>query len=127
MKIVIWAVTVVIALLGTLLVAVMAFTVGWLSDNMAGSADWVKQLAQVPVPAWLSLFLDPAMVEWVRTASAGVITAVASSLPWLAPMLGWVVPVLWVVWLIVLICLLALAGGLHYAVGRRRNLTRSNG
>jgi hypothetical protein len=127
MKILIWAITAVVALLGTLLVAVMAFTVGWLSDNMAGSADWVKQLTQVPVPAWLSLFLDPAMVEWVRTASVGVITAVATGLPWLAPMLGWVVPVLWVVWLIVLICLLALAVGLHYAVGRRRSDARSNG
>jgi hypothetical protein len=127
MKILIWVITTVVALLGTLLVAVMAFTVGWLSDNMATGADWVKQLTQVPVPAWLSLFLDPAMVEWVRTASVGVITAVATGLPWLAPMLGWVVPVLWVVWLIVLICLLALAVGLHYAVGRRRGLTRSNG
>jgi hypothetical protein len=127
MKILIWAITTMIALLGTLLVAVMAFTVGWLSDNMAAGADWVKQLAQVPVPAWLSLFLDPAMVEWVRTASVGVITAAATGLPWLAPMLGWVVPALWVVWLIVLICLLALAGGLHYAVGRRRSGARSNG
>jgi hypothetical protein len=123
MKILIWAITAVIALLGSLLVAVMAFTVGWLSDNMAGGPDWVKQLAQVPVPAWLSLFLDPAMVEWVRTASAGMISAVATGLPWLAPMLGWVVPALWVIWLIVLICLVGLASVLHYLVGRGRNAT----
>jgi hypothetical protein len=127
MQILIWTITAVAALLGTVLVAVMAFSVGWLSDNMASGADWVKQLAQVPVPAWLSLLLDPAMVEWVRTASAGVITAVAAGLPWLAPMLGWVVPALWVVWLIVLLGLLVLAGGLHYAVARRRSQTRSNG
>jgi hypothetical protein len=121
MKILIWTITAVIALLGSLLVAVMAFTVGWLSDNMAGGADWVKKLAQVPVPAWLSLLLDPAMVSWVRTASAGMISAVATGLPWLAPMLGWVVPALWVIWLIVLICLVGLASVLHYLVGRGRN------
>lgn len=120
MKILIWIITALVAMLGTLLVAVMAFTIGWLSDNMAGGADWVNQLAQVPVPAWLSLYLDPAMMALVRTASVGVITSVATGLPWLAPMLGWVAPVLWVMWLIVLVGLLVLAGGLHYVVGRRR-------
>ena len=120
MKILIWVITALVALFGTLLVAVIAFTVDWLSDNMAGGADWVNQLAQVPVPAWLSLYLDPAMMAWVNTASVGVITSVATGLPWLAPMLGWVAPVLWVMWLIVLVGLLVLAGGLHYAVGRRR-------
>jgi hypothetical protein len=127
MKILIWSTTALVALLGTLLVAVMGFALGWLSDNMAGGADWVKQIGQVPVPAWLSLFLGPAMLEWVHTASVGAISAVATGLPWLAPVLGWVVPAMWVVWLIVLICLLVLASGLHYAVGRRRSHTRSNG
>jgi hypothetical protein len=127
MKILIWAIAAVAALLGTLLVAVTASAVGWLGDNMAGGADWVKQLALMPVPAWLSLFLDPAMVEWVHSATLGAISAVATGLPWLAPMLGWVVPVLWVVWLIILICIIGLASGLHYAVGRRRSQTRSNG
>jgi hypothetical protein len=123
MKILIWVITALIALLGTLLVAVMAFTVGWLSDNMAGGSDWVKQLAQVPVPAWLSSFLDPAMLDWVRTASVGALSAVATGLPWLAPMLGWVAPVLWVVWAIVLIAILLIASGLHYAAGRRGTRT----
>ncbi len=121
MKILIWAITTVVALLGTLLVAVMAFTVGWLSDNMAGGADWVKQLTQVPVPAWLSSFLDPAVLEWVHSATLGAIGAVAAGLPWLAPMLGWIAPALWVVWVVVLLCLIGLASGLHYAAGRRRS------
>lgn len=127
MKIFIWTMTAIVALLGTLLVAVMAFAAGWLSDNMAGGAGWATQLAQVPVPAWLSLLLDPAMVEWVRAASTSVLSAVATGLPWLAPMLGWVVPMLWVLWLIVLIFVLAVATGLHFAVGRKRSLTRFNG
>jgi hypothetical protein len=126
MKFLIWGITALVALVGTVLVAVMASALGWLGDNMAGGADWVKQLAQVPVPAWLSLYLEPAMLEWVRAASVGVLGAVATGLPWLAPMLGWVAPALWVVWLIVLVCLLALAGGLHYAVGRRRSQTPSH-
>jgi hypothetical protein len=123
MKILIWSITALVAILGTLLVAVMGFTVGWLSDNMAGGADWVKQLGQVPVPAWLSLVLGPAMLEWVHTASVGAISAVATGLTWVAPMLGWVVPV----WLIVLIGLVVIASGLHYAVGRKRSQTRLNG
>ncbi len=127
MKFLIWGVTALVALAGTLLVAVMASAVGWLGDNMAGGADWVKQLTQVPVPAWLSLYLEPAMMEWVRAASVGALGAVATGLPWLAPMLGWVAPALWVVWLIVLVCLLALASGLHYAVGRRRSRALSHG
>jgi hypothetical protein len=121
MKILIWAITTVVALLGTLLVAMMAFTVGWLSDNMAGGADWVKQLTQVPVPAWLANFLDPAMLEWVHSATLSAIGAVAAGLPWLAPMLGWIAPALWVVWVIVLLCLIGLASGLHYVAGRRHS------
>ena len=119
MKILIWAITGILALSGTLLVAVMAATVGWLSDNMAGGTDWVKQLGQVPVPAWLSSLVSPAWVEWLTTVSAGIINAVTTGLPWLAPMLGWIAPALWAVWLVVLIGLLAIASGLHYAVGRK--------
>ncbi len=126
MKILIWSLTAVVTLLGTLLVIVLAFAVGWLSDNMGGGADWVKQLSQLPVPAWLSVFLDPAAMEWVRVAGATAMQSVATGLPWVAPMIGWMVPALWVVWIIVLICLIGVACGLHYLVGRKRRLPASD-
>lgn len=121
MKILIWTVTVVLALLGTVLLALLAFTVGWVSDNMVTGADWIERLSQLPVPGWLSLFLDPAAAEWVRGALAAGMGALATGLPWVAPVLGWLVPVMWVIWAMVLVGLIALASGLHYAVGRKRS------
>jgi hypothetical protein len=120
MKILIWSVTVVLAVLGTGLLALLAFTVGWVSDNMATGANWIERLSQLPVPGWLSLFLDPAAAEWVRSVLAAGMGAMAAGLPWLAPVLGWLVPVMWVIWAIVLVGLVAVASGLHYAVGRKR-------
>ena len=120
MKILIWAITATVAIFGTLTVLVLASGIGWMADNMTNNADWVKQIAQWPTPAWLSPWFDATALEPIRAAIASGLHALANSLPWLAPMLGWLVPVMWVLWTLALLCLLAVALGLHYWVGRSR-------
>jgi hypothetical protein len=121
MKILLWTVTGIAAMLCTLLAVLFASAIGWLASHMAGSADLINQAAQWPVPAWLAAFFNPALLEPVRTAVVAVIGAVATGVPWVAPMLTWLVPVVWVVWALLMFGLIALAGGVHYAIGRRYN------
>jgi hypothetical protein len=121
MKILLWTVTGIAAMLCTLLAVLFASAIGWLATHMAGSADLINQAAQWPVPAWLAAFFNPALLEPVRAAVVGVMDAVATGLPWVAPMLTWLVPVVWVVWVLLMFGLIALAGGVHYAIGRRYN------
>lgn len=118
MKILIWAITAIIALMGTVALLLLGSGIGWMVDNMASGADWVKQIALWPTPAWLSPWFDAAAMESIRAAMASGLQTFATGLPWLAPMLGWLVPVMWVLWVLILICLIALALGLHYVVGR---------
>ncbi len=122
MKIVIWVLTGIIVVFGTLVLLVLGSGIGWAVDNMAGSADWVKQIAQWPMPAWLSPWFDAAALESIRAAMTAALEAFATGLPWLAPMLGWLVPLMWVLWALVVVCLLAVALGLSYLLGRGRKL-----
>ena len=79
--------------------------------------------AQWPVPAWLALWVDPAWVGLVQQAWADTFAWLSGLLPATAGMagavLGWVAPLLWVVWAVVLGLMLLLAGGLHWLMARR--------
>jgi hypothetical protein len=120
MKILIWVVTGMIALFGTLMVLLLTSAIGWLADNTGGTVDLASRVAQWPVPPWLSAWLDPAMLEWMREATTAALQAMASAAPWLSSLLGWVGPVIWVLWAVVLFGMFALAGGGHYLLHRKR-------
>jgi hypothetical protein len=122
MKILLWTIMGIAAMLCTILAVLFASAIGWLANHMAGSADLINQAAQWPVPAWLAAFFNPALLEPVRTAVVAVINTVATGLPWVAPMLVWLVPVVWVVWALVMLCLIALTSGVHYAIARKYNV-----
>ena len=119
MKILLWVVVLIAAMLCTLLAVLFASVVGWLSTHMAGSADVISQAAQWPLPAWLAAFFSPALLEPMRTAVVVVIDALATGIPWVAPLLGWLVPVVWIVWALVVLGLIAVGSGVHYAIGRK--------
>jgi hypothetical protein len=119
-KILIWAVTGLIAVFGTLMVLLLTSAIGWLADNTAGAVDLAGRAAQWPVPPWLSAWADPATLEWLRQAITSALQALESATPWLSFMLGWVGPVIWVLWAMVLLGMFALAGGGHYLLHRKR-------
>lgn len=118
MKFLLWSVTGLIALLGTLAVALMAGAAGWLADNAAVPAAWAGQMAQWPVPPWLALWVDPVMLEWLRSALPIALEWLAATLPGAGPLLQWVAPVLWISWAVLLLCLLTVAGVAHVAIGQ---------
>lgn len=126
MKWLLWGVVALAALFWTGLVAVGAQISEWLAATVAsgqavevarGAADW-------PVPAWLALWVDPAWVALLQQAWADSLTWLSDLLPATAgvagTVLGWVGPLLWLVWALGLGLMLLLAGGLHWLLARRR-------
>ncbi len=118
MKILIWVVAAIVALLLTGFVATLASAVGWLASLTPGALESMSRISQWPVPAWLALWLDPVVVERALGWLAGVLQTAATEAPWLTSLLGWVVPVLWSLWALVMLCLLVVTGLVHALVSK---------
>jgi hypothetical protein len=120
MRTLIWAIAAIVAVLVTLTVLVLASAIGWLVDLTPGALESVGRVAQWPVPAWLALWVDPAQVEQMLGMVSKWLQSLATYAPWLSSLLGWIVPVLWIFWALVMLCLLAVAGLVHALVGKSR-------
>jgi hypothetical protein len=120
MKILLWCVFVLLAGLWTGLVALTAQVTEWVLAAL-GSGQ-VTDLAQVagqwPVPAWLALWVDTAWLQALQAALVSGVQWVAQGLPFAAGLLGWITPLLWFVWGLVLCLMLAFAIAGHWLVGR---------
>lgn len=122
MKWLLWAGVALLALMWTGLVAVAAQLSDWLASTVASGETVALVRGAVQWPGWL-LWLDPAWLEAMRQAWTDVLAWVTAILPtsagWAGTMLGWVAPLLWVVWAVVLGLMLMLAGGVHWWLARR--------
>lgn len=122
MKVALWLLVVVLAALwtgGAALTAFVAQAVGLLIAS-GGATDLGQAAAQVPVPAWLALWgIDPAWVRGLQETLLWVLQAFVDLLPWIGSALGYLVPLVWVLWAIGLFVLLLLAGTAHVFLGRR--------
>ena len=118
MKTFVWIATVLLALVWTVSAAVLASLAGWLAANVGDAGTLTGQMAQWPVPEWLALWVGPEFLTWLRSAATGLMGWGAAALPAFGALLGWLAPLVWVVWALGMVCLIALAGGAHYAAGR---------
>lgn len=122
MKIALWLLVFLLAALWTGGAALTALLTQAASGLMAsgGAADLGQAAAQVPVPAWLALWgIDPAWVRGLQESLLWALQAMRDLLPWIGSALGYLVPLVWVLWALGLIVLLLLAGGAHLLLGRR--------
>ena len=120
MKLLIWASAVVVALLWTLMIAVMASLTTWLVGSADQAVGGLQAISQWPMPAWLALWVDPALLEPVKAMVAGGMDLLVTATPWLTPLLAWIAPLLWVVWALVMVLLLVIAVAGHLLVGKLR-------
>ncbi len=121
MKIVIWltgglltALWTGLALASAALVKFMGKAASSASGNAVG--NWV---AELDLPAWLSVWVDVGTLQLLINAAAELLRRLNDWGPGLADALSWLVPVIWTVWALGMLLLLALAVGLHLLVGRR--------
>jgi hypothetical protein len=120
MKILMWAGTGLVAVLWTLMIAVMASLANWLAGSADQAAGGLQAISQWPVPAWAALWIDPALLEPVKAIMVWGMDLLVTATPWLTPLLAWVAPLLWVVWAVVMLSLLAIAIGGHFLIGKLR-------
>ncbi len=120
MKIVVWASFAVLAALWTLGAVVTVELAQWGAQLLAsgGAADIGRAAAQWPVPAWIALWLDPAWMQASQAALVWSLDVFQSTLPFLGSAMGWVTPLVWIIWGAGLVGLLLLAGVAHWLVGR---------
>lgn len=121
MKLLIWVVTGFLAMLWTAAAALLAAGVNWLATSSADPAIREAQaVAQWPVPEWLAVWMPAGIIEPLKASITGLLDSLVSATTWIMPMLGWLSPVIWVIWGLVLALMLVLAGGAHLLVGRSK-------
>ena len=118
-----WLVTFLLLGIWTLMAGIAAATLSWLIAQAPLAADWAAQVANLPLPPWLSIWMDPVLAEWTRQLVAQSLEGLSVVLPWLQPMLGWLVPLTWVVWGLGLVALLGMAALGHWALRRWQHRT----
>ena len=124
MKLLMWAGTGVVALLWTLMIAIMASLATWLVGSSDQAVGGLQAISQWPVPAWLALWVDPALLEPLKALVVEGMDLLVTATPWLTPLLAWIAPLLWVVWALVMVLLLAIAVVGHLLVGKWRPAAR---
>ena len=127
MKLLTWAVFAFAVLLWTGALAVLGATVHW-GVGLLGSGqllDVGKAMAAVPLPAWLTLWVDAGQLSAWLHAVVVALEWLQQAWPGVAAALNWLVPALWVVWGLGLLLLLAAATGLYALVGRTSGISRS--
>jgi hypothetical protein len=95
----------------------------WAAQVLAsgGVADWTRAAANVPVPPWIALWVDPQAVRFVQEAvqwALEVLGSWSAALPTAGQLIGWLVPLVWLLWGLGLLLLLGLAAGAHWWLGR---------
>ncbi|WP_127999756.1 hypothetical protein [Piscinibacter defluvii] len=122
MKLLIWIVAAVLGLFWTLGAWAVAAVLGWAAGlpTPGDPAELARIVTAWPMPAWLTVWIDPATLHALLAGVAWSLEQVQQAWPWLREALGWLVPLTWVVWGVGLAGLLLLALLAQWAVGRFR-------
>lgn len=117
-----WIVFALLALLWTGGAAMTAWLAEWAAQALAdgGAAQAAHGLATLPVPQWIAIWLDPALVQAAQSALQWALQAGQDLLPLAGSAAGWLVPLVWVAWGLGLVVLLAGAAGVHLLLRRMR-------
>ncbi|QBM26283.1 MULTISPECIES: hypothetical protein [Hydrogenophaga] len=123
MKTLIWSLTALLAALWTGFIAAVHQLTGWLlsaidTGSLQGAAGTVGGLALPPVPAWLEPWIDTASIAALQSFVVSLVEWLGAVMPSGDALMAWVGPLLWVGWGLVLVPMLAIAGLLHWLVGR---------
>lgn len=122
-KLLVWAGAGLVGVLWTLMIAVTASLANWLASSTDQAVGSLQTMSQWPMPAWLTLWMDPALLEPFKGIVVWGMDLLVAATPWLAPLVAWVAPMLWVVWALVMLLLLVIALGGHLLAGK---LARAN-
>ena len=118
MKILLWLTVGVVGAFWTAGFALLASLAQWLAGAGQQVAGAVQQVAEWPVPGWMAIWANPAWMEAMRAALTSTLDSSATYVPWLFSALGWVAPLLWILWGLGMLLLLLLAVAGHGLIRR---------
>ena len=120
MKLLIWILFGLLAAVWTGLALVSAELTAWLAATVATGqvTDVAASVGQWPVPAWLALWIDPAWIEALQASWVQAMGWLGASGPTLGSVVGWLIPLIWIVWGGVLLLMLLAAVAGHFLVSR---------
>jgi hypothetical protein len=114
MKLLIWSSFLILTLLWTGMAVVAVSISNWAMGLLGNGTALSDQVAELNVPAWVSLWVPPELLAAIQGTVTGTLTMVG---PWLPSpdALGSLMSVLvWVTWGVGALLLLALAVGAHW-------------
>jgi hypothetical protein len=125
MKLLVWCVFAVFALLWTL--------AAWIAARLAGAAAAaVREHGGFPTSAehswnWqlppdLASWIDPALLLYLQQMMSWSLEGLRDTLPFFGALLGWIVPLTWIGWALGLVLLLAAAAFAHWLAARRARI-----
>jgi hypothetical protein len=122
MKIALWVVCLLLFGFWTGGALLLAELTDWTARQLAsgGTAAMGQVLADWPIPAWAAVWVDAAWIEAAQSALSAALQGLEGSLPMLGSLVGWIKPVIWVMWGLGVVVLMLLAGGGHLLLGRMR-------
>lgn len=120
MKIAVWVVFGVVTLLWTAGTFIAVKLTQWGTQLLAtGNVEQLSRgVAQWPVPEGLPIWFDPATILALQQMALFSLETLRNAMPYMSTMMGWLAPVIWAVWGLGLLCLLAMAGGAHWLASR---------
>jgi hypothetical protein len=119
MRLLVWTVAAVLALLWTGGAALLASLVQLAVHGVAAGAGVSLPAAADPaLPRWLAGWIDPAWWQAALQSASSAWAAASAWAPALSTAIGWLEPAIWAAWAAGIVALLALAGLATWLVGR---------
>ncbi|MBL8328033.1 MAG: hypothetical protein JNJ71_04210 [Rubrivivax sp.] len=116
----IWIVFAVLALGWTGLSWLGASGLEWVGGQLAGggAVDLAGALSSWSLPTWLVVWLDLGWLQSMQMFFVDVMESLREAWPWIGAAVGWLVPLIWIVWGLGMALLLLLAVLGHWLVRR---------
>jgi hypothetical protein len=110
MKIILWGGVALLALFWTGGAAVLAEAVQWSAQWVsAGSTSTLEATAKnIVLPVWLAPWFEPAGIASVLETLQDMLSSFSSVLPTMGMVVGWLLPAIWITWLLGVMALVGL-------------------
>jgi hypothetical protein len=119
MKLLIWSSFLILTLLWTGMAVVAVSVSDWAMGLLGNGTALSDQVAALNVPAWVSLWVPPELLAAIQGTVTGTLTMVGTWLPSPDTPGSLMSVLVWGVWGLGVLLLLALAVGAHWFSGRR--------
>lgn len=125
MKLFIWLAFFMFAAVWTGLIMLTSEVSQWVLASMESGqvGDLAASAGQIPLPAWLAIWVDMAWLKEMQTFGVSLVQWLGQVLPSADGLMSWITPLLWVGWALGMLAMFIAASAAHWLLGRGKSLT----